>query len=82
VAELIPITLPDLGPAKAVVSLWLVQPGDPVFEGDRIVEVLIPGLTFDVPAPATGRLREQILLARDPVTTGQVLGTIEVDAEA
>jgi pyruvate/2-oxoglutarate dehydrogenase complex dihydrolipoamide acyltransferase (E2) component len=75
-----PITLPDLGVAEAVLSLWYVRPGDRVFEGDRVAEVLIPGATFDVPAPATGRFVERQVLPQDRVTTGQVLGLIrEVD---
>lgn len=73
--------MPDLGSADAVVSLWYVRPGDPVYEGDRVVEVLIPGLTFDVPAPVSGRLRECLLLPRDPVAPGQVIGTIEIEGD-
>lgn len=75
------ITMPDLGSADAVVSLWYVHPGDLVYEGDRMVEVLIPGLTFDIPSPVTGRLRERTLLPRDPVEAGQVMGSIEIEAE-
>lgn len=75
-----PITLPDLGSPRAVLSLWYVRPGDRVYEGDRVAEVLIPGATFDVPSPATGVLGERIALPNDPVTTGQLLGEIqEVD---
>jgi pyruvate/2-oxoglutarate dehydrogenase complex dihydrolipoamide acyltransferase (E2) component len=70
-----PITLPDLG-VGAVLSLWHVRPGDPVFEGDRVAEVLLPGVTFDVPAPRTGVLAERLAMPNDPVTAGQVLGTI------
>jgi pyruvate/2-oxoglutarate dehydrogenase complex dihydrolipoamide acyltransferase (E2) component len=73
----VPITLPDLGDPRAVFSLWYVRPGDRVYEGDRVAEVLIPGATFDVPAPATGTLTERSALPNDPVTPGQVLGTIQ-----
>lgn len=72
-----PITLPDLGSPRAVLSLWYVRPGDRVYEGDRVAEVLIPGATFDVPSPATGMLRERLALANDPVTAGQLLGVIQ-----
>jgi pyruvate/2-oxoglutarate dehydrogenase complex dihydrolipoamide acyltransferase (E2) component len=75
----VPITLPDLGPARATLSLWYVRPGDRVFEGDRVAEVLIPGATFDVPAPASGVLTERSVLPTDPLITGQVLGTVEVE---
>ena len=69
------IVLPDLG-ASAVVSLWYVQPGERVFEGDRVVEVLIPGATFDVAAPATGVLQERFVQPSERVTVGQPLGVI------
>jgi pyruvate/2-oxoglutarate dehydrogenase complex dihydrolipoamide acyltransferase (E2) component len=75
-----PIILPDLGTPSAVLSLWFAEPGDAVYEGDRLVEVLIGGATFDVAAPATGRLTERRALPNDRVTPGQVLGYVEEDA--
>lgn len=75
----VPITLPDLGSGRTTLSLWYVRPGDRVFEGDRVAEVLIPGATFDVPSPTTGKLTDRAALPTDPVTTGQVLGWIEED---
>jgi pyruvate/2-oxoglutarate dehydrogenase complex dihydrolipoamide acyltransferase (E2) component len=77
----VPITLPDLGAARTVLSVWYVRPGERVYEGDRVAEVLIPGATFDVPAPATGRVREVFARPRDPLSAGQLLGTIEPDEE-
>jgi pyruvate/2-oxoglutarate dehydrogenase complex dihydrolipoamide acyltransferase (E2) component len=75
------INLPELGSERATLSLWYVRPGERVFEGDRVAEVLIPGATFDVPAPATGILRDRIALPNDPLTPGQVLGVIEEEME-
>ena len=57
-------------------SLWYVREGDRVHEGDRIVEVLIPGATIDVPAPVSGVLAERLALPGEAVTAGQVLGEI------
>ncbi len=73
------IVLPELGAAPAVLSVWFADPGDEVFEGDRLVEVLVDGATFDVPAPATGRLAEKRALPDDPLSPGQVLGVVEVE---
>ena len=73
------ILLPELGAAPLVLSVWFADLGDIVYEGDRIVEVLADGATFDVPAPATGRLAEKRALPDDPIEPGQVLGTVEVD---
>lgn len=72
------ITLPDLGSERVSFSLWYVRLGDRVFEGDRVAEVLLPGATFDVPAPATGTLAERLALPTDPLSASQVLGMIEV----
>jgi pyruvate/2-oxoglutarate dehydrogenase complex dihydrolipoamide acyltransferase (E2) component len=75
-----PITLPELGlPAdrRVTLSAWYAAPGDLVFEGDRLVEVLTDGATFDVSCPATGCLVERHALPRDVLTVGQVLGVVE-----
>jgi pyruvate/2-oxoglutarate dehydrogenase complex dihydrolipoamide acyltransferase (E2) component len=72
-----PIILPELGAGPVKLSVWFADPGDVVFEGDRLVEVLVNGATFDVPSPATGRLVEKHALPNDPLKPGQVLGTVE-----
>ena len=73
------IILPELGASPAVLSLWFAEPGELVFEGDRLIEVLVEGATFDVSSPATGKLVERRALPDDPVFPGQVLGTVEVE---
>jgi pyruvate/2-oxoglutarate dehydrogenase complex dihydrolipoamide acyltransferase (E2) component len=75
------IVLPELGAGPVVLSAWLADAGDLVYEGDRLVEVLVSGATFDVPAPATGRLARKDALPRDPLRSGQVLGILEVPEE-
>jgi pyruvate/2-oxoglutarate dehydrogenase complex dihydrolipoamide acyltransferase (E2) component len=74
-----PIILPELGASAAVLSVWFADLGERVYEGDRLVEVLVAGATFDVASPATGRLIEQRALANDPLTPGQVLGIVEAE---
>jgi pyruvate/2-oxoglutarate dehydrogenase complex dihydrolipoamide acyltransferase (E2) component len=74
-----PVVMPDVGAAPVSFSLWFAAPGDTVFEGDRLVEVLVAGATFDVSSPATGRLVERLAWPRDPLTPGQVLGMVEID---
>lgn len=72
-----PIVLPELGASPVRLSLWYSLPGDTVFAGDRLVEVVVAGATFDVSAPATGRLIERHAWPRDVLTPGQVLGVME-----
>ena len=73
------IVLPQLGADPVALSLWFVDHGDIVYEGDRVVEVLCNGATFDVPAPATGRFIEKRALPDDPLLPGQVLGVMETE---
>jgi pyruvate/2-oxoglutarate dehydrogenase complex dihydrolipoamide acyltransferase (E2) component len=72
-----PILLPELGAGPAVLSVWYAETGEHVYAGDRLVEVLVGGATFDVSAPATGRLTEKLALPDDPLVPGQVLGVVE-----
>ncbi len=73
-----PIILPELTEAEAEIRVgsWFVEPGWFVEEGDRVVEVLLSGITFDVTSPVTGVL-ERIDLPIDAVVApGDVLGWI------
>ena len=71
-----PVLMPDLG-APATLSVWFASPGDAVYAGDRLVEVLVGGATFDVSSPVSGRLAEKSAWPDDALTPGQVLGVIE-----
>ncbi len=73
------VKLPDMGTPRVTFSLWYVRPGDTVWEGDRLAEVLIPGATYDVPAPADGVLVELRAFPNDLLVPGQILGWIEAD---
>jgi pyruvate/2-oxoglutarate dehydrogenase complex dihydrolipoamide acyltransferase (E2) component len=73
------VILPDLGTSPdvpIVVSHWFAARGEEVWEGDRLVEVLVGPATFDVPAPATGRLAEIRGREDDTVAPGAVLGLV------
>src|SRR5437870_5536917 len=73
-----PVLMPDLG-TPATLSVWFVSPGEAVYAGDRLVEVLVGGATFDVPSPVSGRLTEKRAWPDDALMPGQVLGIIEED---
>jgi pyruvate/2-oxoglutarate dehydrogenase complex dihydrolipoamide acyltransferase (E2) component len=72
-----PILLPDLGVGPVTLSHWYAEPGDAVLAGERIVEVLTEGATFEVTSPATGRLVAKQAFPREPLVAGQTLGAIE-----
>lgn len=78
------VILPDLGTGPdvpIVVSHWFAGRGDEVWEGDRLVEVLVGPATFDVAAPFSGRLAAIHGWEDDPVTPGAVLGFVAVAEE-
>lgn len=73
------VILPDLGTGPdvpIVVSQWYAERGEEVWEGDRLVEVLVGPATFDVSAPTSGRLTEIRAHEDDRVAPGSVLGLL------
>ena len=74
-----PIRLPEIGAGQAVlsVSCWLVDTGDLVDRGDRVVELVTASSTFDVPAPVAGRLARIDKPLDTDVAVGDILGWIE-----
>lgn len=71
------IVVPDLGWPNLVLSVWYVKPGESVFAGDRVVELLLGSATFEISAPSSGTLIEQFAWPDDHVTPGQVVGFLE-----
>lgn len=75
----LPIRLPDLGVEPVTLSTWYAKEGEAIYEGESVVEVAIEGVTFDVAAPATGRLVHISAFSNDRVRTGQLLGVVETE---
>jgi pyruvate/2-oxoglutarate dehydrogenase complex dihydrolipoamide acyltransferase (E2) component len=75
------IVLPDLGAGDDAIRVgcWLVEPGESVCEGDRLIELLLPGMTFDVAAPVSGVLARIECPFDATVRPGTVLGWIETE---
>ncbi|MFM7109494.1 MAG: biotin/lipoyl-containing protein [Planctomycetaceae bacterium] len=72
------LVAPDLGGARAALSLWLVPVGAEVIEGDRVVELVAGGVTVDLGAPVSGRLVAQLVDEDAAVAAGTVLAEFEV----
>ncbi|MFP6768407.1 MAG: biotin/lipoyl-containing protein [Planctomycetaceae bacterium] len=79
-----PIRLPQVGAGSAElsVSCWLVDIGELVDKGDRVIELLTAGMTFDVSAPVSGRLTRVDKPLDSPVTAGDILGWIDPETAA
>ena len=77
-----PIRLPELNVDGQTIRVctWLSELGEEVIAGDMVVEVLVKGMTFDVEAPVSGKLRRINCFEDDVAVTGDVLGWIEIFA--
>ncbi|WP_235898389.1 dihydrolipoamide acetyltransferase family protein [Winogradskyella ouciana] len=60
---------------------WLVAEGDSFDEGDIILEVATDKVDNEVPAPASGVLKETLFSAKDVVPVGEVIAILEVSEE-
>jgi pyruvate/2-oxoglutarate dehydrogenase complex dihydrolipoamide acyltransferase (E2) component len=73
------IILPELGEGvkKATVACWHAKVGDQVTKGDEILEVVTDKATFNIEAPASGRLKSILVEDGKESPVGEVLGVIE-----
>lgn len=80
---LVPLLVPEVGVSAGELRLstWLVSLGEEVVAGDRIAELLVPGMTFDLAAPVSGRLVRQEKHPETALSPGERLGWIEPIAE-
>jgi pyruvate/2-oxoglutarate dehydrogenase complex dihydrolipoamide acyltransferase (E2) component len=78
-----PVILPELGVGdeELRVSCWLVDLGDRIAAGDRLVEILFDGVTFDVASEQSGILARIERPFEAVVRAGDVLGWIEAEEE-
>ena len=76
--ENIPVIVPELGTRqqKLRVTAWFVEPGQRVDVDEPLCEVLLPGITFAVPAPVDGVLQQVVSPVDTSVLVGDVLGWI------
>jgi len=73
------LILPELGidDVPIVVSMWLIEQGGRVAEGEPVLEVLAGGVTVDLPSPADGVLSEVLVDEEEPIGVGQRLAIVE-----
>lgn len=70
------LSFPDVGAGDEPVRVsgWLADRGDLILEGDRVAEVLIAGVTFDVEATHSGQLIEITKSVDATISCGDILG--------
>ena len=69
------------GMELAVISYWHFEEGDPVEQGDNLVEVTVHNEIHNVLCPCAGILNEIFFEEGDEVEEGEVLATIEEKSE-
>ncbi len=68
--------------ADATLVAWRKQPGDAVTRDENLVDLETDKVVLEVPAPATGVIKELKVQNGTVVTSGQVLAVIEEGAAA
>jgi len=73
------ITVADLrlGNEPLRMGEWGVEPGDSVDAGEVLAELICPGLSLELPAPATGIVVELCRAPEQTVHVGDIVGWIE-----
>lgn len=73
------LIVPDLGDAEKIELVkWYKSIGDPINEGDEILELVTDKAAFPMESPANGKLLEKSVLEGSIVQKGQVLGRMEL----
>jgi 2-oxoglutarate dehydrogenase E2 component (dihydrolipoamide succinyltransferase) len=82
-AVLVDIVLPEAQEqgTEAILERWLRQLGQQVHVHEPLLEVNTDKAVVEVPAPASGVLREIFKTANEAVSPGEVIGRIEVTGE-
>src|ERR1700694_863232 len=82
VPDTVAVTLPSMGEsvAEGIVARWVKAVGDPVKEGETVVEVTTDKVDVEVPAPADGTVAEILAAEGATVQVGATLGRIAVGA--
>ncbi|MGA9114999.1 MAG: biotin/lipoyl-containing protein, partial [Candidatus Dormiibacterota bacterium] len=76
--ETVPLTLPAMGESvtEGTVVNWVKKAGDPVTEGETLVEVTTDKVDVEVPSPVSGTLAEITAPEGETVLVGGTLGLI------
>jgi 2-oxoglutarate dehydrogenase E2 component (dihydrolipoamide succinyltransferase) len=80
----IEVTVPNLPESIQDATLldWHKKPGDPVAEGENLVDLETDKVVLEVPAPKNGILQQIIRNRGEIVTSSEPLGVIETEAAA
>ncbi|MGB3607485.1 biotin/lipoyl-containing protein, partial [Psychroserpens sp.] len=77
------LKMPKMGESitEGTIISWLLSEGDSFEEGEIILEVATDKVDNEVPAPASGTMKEIKFQAKDVVEVGKVIAILEVSNE-
>ena len=83
-AELIEIRIPEEQEEGTTLELagWLKKVGEMVAKDEAVAEVATDKAVLEIPAPAAGILREQLVGEEDALEPGQLIGRLEASKAA
>jgi len=71
------VVMPDLqGAEEITVGSWAKRRGDPVAEGETLMEAHTDKVNAEIPSPFSGVVEELLLSVGDPVEPGQPIARI------
>ncbi|HEY7933141.1 MAG TPA: multifunctional oxoglutarate decarboxylase/oxoglutarate dehydrogenase thiamine pyrophosphate-binding subunit/dihydrolipoyllysine-residue succinyltransferase subunit [Solirubrobacteraceae bacterium] len=78
-SEIVDVVTPAAGESvtEGTILAWHVAVGESIKAGDTIVEISTDKVDVELPAPASGTLREILAPEGETVTVGQVIGRLE-----
>lgn len=81
---MIEIKVPELAESisEGTIAKWLIQEGEQVNKGDNVVELETDKVNLEVSAENTGVLKEIKAQSGDDVEVGEVIATLDENAEA
>ncbi len=62
---------------ESLIGIWLKQAGEQVTANEPVLEISTDKVSMEIPAPASGVLKEILKRENEPVSPGEVLGRIE-----
>ena len=73
------VKLPEMGEGieEASVSFWYKKVGDMIKEGEDLVELTTEKTSFNLPAPASGTVKNLNVKEGEKIKVGQTLAVIE-----
>jgi len=79
---MIDVPIPQIGESitHVFISRWIVQPGQPVKEGEGILELDSDKASMEVPSPVSGVLTETLAEEGDEIAIGAVVARIDETA--